>query len=180
MIFSIILLPFSLIHEIGHFISALFIYPSSSIQMKISINNDGLVCSCIEMARFTANWKSIILLLSGSVAVILFVIVSLVILRNSTSRNLKYIKYYLLFGLLSDIPNLFPLFPVEGTVSDGFRTWILLQELIHLPQATIQFSMLLTFFSSITIFFASYCLGSGLLDFILALKNDSRADSSYK
>lgn len=159
-VFNVIFLPFTVIHEFGHYLSCIIFFPDQTVHVPTFLFDDGLVGGCIEIGNLTVNWSSVLFLLSGSFLVIIFIISILFLIRIGMKRNLPGLEKYLLFGLLSDIPNLFPIYPVEGFYSDGFRIWLLLRELIHLPTPTYQFSLIFVGIASILVFFSTYYLGS--------------------
>ena len=159
-VFSIIFLPFTVIHEIGHYLSALIFFPDQNVQISTHLFDGGLVGGCIEIESLTVSWSSILFLFSGSFAVIIFIVFSQLFLKVRMNKNLPGLEKYLLFGLLSDLPNLLPIYPIEGSVSDGFRIWILLRDLIHLPAPTYQFSLIFVGIASFLVFYSSYYLGS--------------------
>jgi len=161
-VFSIIFLPFTVIHEIGHYLSAQIFFPEQNVQISTHLLDGGLVGGCIEIGSLTVSWSSVLFLFSGSFAVIVFVILTQLFIRIRMSKNLPGLEKYLLFGLLSDLPNLLPIFPIEGSTSDGFRIWILLHDLIHLPAPTYQFSLIFVGIASFFVFYSSYYLGSSI------------------
>ena len=160
--FSIIFLPFTVIHEIGHYLSAQIFFPKQNVQISTRLFDGGLVGGCIEIGSLTVSWSSILFLFSGSFAVILFVIFIQLFIKIGMNKNLPGLEKYLLFGLLSDLPNILPIFPIEGSTSDGFRIWIQLHELIHLPAPTYQFSLIFVGIASFLVFYSSYYLGSSI------------------
>ena len=159
-VFSIIFLPFTVIHEIGHYLSAQIFFPEQNVQISTHLFDSGLVGGCIEIGSLTVSWSSVFFLFSGSFTVIIFVIFIHLFIRIGMNKNLPGLEKYLLFGLLSDLPNLLPIYPIEGSVSDGFRIWILLRDLIHLPAPTYQFSLIFVGIASFLVFYSSYYLGS--------------------
>jgi len=165
--FNIIYFPITLIHEFGHFIVAILLFPDQNPQIKILTFNEGLKCGCVTLGGFTICWEAILLLISGSLAVILVTILGIVIIRRKKWGFSSYFQKYALFGLLCDLPNLFPTYPIEGAVTDGFRTWIYLHDLINFPYPTPQFSLLLTAIVSVIIFYSSFYLGSFLYETIV-------------
>jgi len=161
-IFSLIFLPFTLIHEIGHYLSALFLFPDQNVHISTYLFDSGLVCGSVEIESLTVSWSSVLFLFSGSFAVIIFVIFTQLFIKVGMNKSLPGLGKYLLFGLLSDLPNLLPLFPTEGATSDGLRIWLLLHELIRLPAPTYQFSLIFVGIASVLVFYSSYYLGSSI------------------
>jgi hypothetical protein len=97
---------------------------------------------------------------------------------------MNIIRFYLIFGLLSDLPNLFPVLPTSfGAVSDGYNAWIYLYILINLPFPTLAFSVIWTSITSIVIFTSYYYLGCtflhsfAIVNFSLHIKPDEAIDS---
>jgi len=161
-IFSIIFLPFTVIHELGHYLSAQIFFPEQNVQISTHLFDGGLVGGCIEIGSLTVSWSSVLFLFSGSFAVIIFIVFYQLFIKVRMNKNLPGLEKYLLFGLLSDLPNLLPIFPMNGTTSDGFRIWILLHDLIHLPAPTYQFSLIFVGIASFLVFYSSYYLGSSI------------------
>ncbi len=165
--FNIIFFPFTVIHEVGHFIVAILLFPEQNPQLKLLTFKEGLKCGCVTLGGLEISWGTIILLLSGSVLVILTVTMGMCILSRKNNKLNPYIQKYLLFGLLCDLPNLFPTYPSEGVVTDGFRTWLFLHDLINLPYPTPQFSLIFTAIASVIIFYSSFYLGLFLFEILL-------------
>ena len=159
-VFNVIFLPFTLIHELGHYISAQILFPDQNVHVSTFLLDHGLVSGCIEIESLSVSWSSVFFLLSGSFTVTIFITSILLLIKFGMNRNLPGLEKYLLFGLLSDLPNLFPMYPTEGLSSDGFWIWILLHELVHLPAPTYQFSLIFVGVASVLVFFSSYYLGS--------------------
>ena len=163
-VFNIIYFPITLIHELGHFLIAILFFPDQNPQIKILTFKEGLKCGCVTLGGLEICWETILLLLSGSVSVILTVILGSVLIRRKNKKIGSFFTKYALFGLLCDLPNLFPTYPTEGAITDGFRIWVYLHELVNLPYPTPQFSLLLTAITSIIIFYSSFYLGSFLFE----------------
>ena len=73
-IFSLIFLPFTVIHEIGHYLAAQILFPNQNVQTSTNLFDSGLVSGCVEIENLTVSWSSILFLFSGSFAIIIFVI----------------------------------------------------------------------------------------------------------
>ncbi len=148
---------------------AMLFFPDQNPQIKILTFNEGLKCGCVTLGGFEICWEAILLLMSGSLAVILTTIVGIIIMRRKNKEISPYFQKYALFGLLCDLPNMFPTYPSEGAVTDGFRAWIFLHDLINLPYPTPQFSFLFAAIASVIIFYSSFYLGSFLYEIFILL-----------
>ena len=166
-IFNIVYLPITIIHELGHFIVALLFFADHNPQLKILAFEDGLKCGCVTIGSLEICWETIFLLLSGSLLVIIVVISVVAFMQRKNLKRSSCIKKYLIFGLLCDIPNLFPTYPIEGIVTDGFRIWVYLHDLMNLPYPTPQFSLLFTVIASVVVFYSSFYLGSFVYETLL-------------
>ena len=121
-IFNIIYFPFTLIHELGHFIAIALFLPALDPQLKFNFFYGEFCCACEVTNEFPQCWQTIIIMLAGSLSVITAVIVvSIVFFRISSGIFFDIGKYYLTFGLLADLPNLLPILPSSlGSVTDGY------------------------------------------------------------
>ncbi|MHA2156278.1 MAG: hypothetical protein ACXABU_13110 [Candidatus Hodarchaeales archaeon] len=168
--FNIIYFPITLIHELGHFLMAILFVPDQNPQIKILTFEEGLKCGCVTLGGLEICWETVLMMISGSLSVILITILVVLISNRKNRSFATYFQKYVFFGLLCDLPNLFPTYPVEGVVTDGFRTWLFLHDLINLPYPTPQFSLLFTVIASVLIFYSSFYLGSFLYEsFIVPL-----------
>ena len=166
-LFSIIYFPITVIHELGHFIIAIIFFPDHNPQIKLFTLEKGLECGCVTLGGLEISWEAILLFMSGTFLVILTMSLAILILNRKNEKVGSYFQKYALFGLLCDIPNLFPTYPVEGAITDGFRSWLFLHDLMNLPYPTPQFSLLLTAIASVLIFYSSFYLGSFLFQTII-------------
>ena len=157
--FNILFFPFTLIHELGHYIIAVLFFPKQNPQIHFHTFKEGLTCGCVTIGGIENSWGSILLLVSGSLAVILTIILSTLIIRRTSKTTTLYVQKFFLFGLLFDLPNLFPTYPTEGIVTDGFRMWLVLHDIINLPYPTYQFSLLFTAIATVITFYSIFYLG---------------------
>ncbi|MFX1505079.1 MAG: hypothetical protein ACFFDC_03095 [Promethearchaeota archaeon] len=121
-IFNLLYLPFTMVHEFGHLLVISFLLPSLNPQFEFYLFNGYFCCACLTTNEFPYCWQSIIAMLAGSVSVLIFTIFScftLFKMKSRTSYNIG--KYYFIFGLLADLPNLLPILPSSlGFITDGF------------------------------------------------------------
>ena len=168
--FDLIFFPFTLIHELGHYLTAIFFFPGEEPIINIHFTMDGIQCASVILGETSICWKLVIVVTSGSLFIIFSVLSFLYLLRNRNGELLTSLKCYLIFGLLSDIPNLFPIYPQQGMFPDGFRVWLYLHELINLPYPTPQFSMIWQGISSILMIFSFYFLGKSVFHLLSNFK----------
>jgi len=165
-VFNIIFLPFTLIHELGHYFTILLLFPDQNPHLNLFPFEEGLVSGTVSLSEVDISWISTFLFFIGSGTVIIFVLISIFLVRrknnSNNNNNSSLIEKYLIFGLLFDIPNLFPIFPSNGIVTDGFRAWINLHVLANFPFPSIQFSYLFIGIASVVTFFSLFYLGSSI------------------
>ncbi len=170
LILNVLFLPFTLVHELGHYFSALFFLPNSNPQIKINLNEFSLNFAQLTTSGLPICFNSIIVMFSGSLTLLLAVFGFYYFSSNKKSHLFVLIRYYLIFGLLADFPNLFPILPTSlGAFSDGYLIWIYLCVLINLPYPTAVFSIIWSSFASIMIFFAYYFLVSTFFQLITCI-----------
>lgn len=164
--FNVIFLPFTLIHELGHYFAILLLFPDQNPQLNLFTFEGGLVSGTISLSEVDISWISTFLFFIGSGTVIIFVLISIFLVRRKNNNNSSLLEKYLIFGLLCDIPNLFPIFPSNGIITDGFRTWINLHVLANFPFPSIEFSYLFIGIASVVTFFSLFYLGSSIYHII--------------
>ncbi|MHA1969630.1 MAG: hypothetical protein ACW964_17760 [Candidatus Hodarchaeales archaeon] len=181
---SLLLLPITFLHEFGHYISAIVFLPFCNPQIELDLNEFGLSYAQLSTNGLPICFNSVLVMLAGSSTIILCTVIFLILSRNNHSNSITIFRLYLIFGLLSDIPNLFPILPASfGTASDGYSAWIYLYVLINLPFPTLAFSIIWTSIASIVIFTAYYYLGCTfyhsltILNSSLLIKHKEVADS---
>ena len=120
--FNLLFLPFTLIHELGHLYAIVLFLPSLDPQLEFHLLGVEFRCTCVIDKEFPLCWQTIISMFAGSFSVMIFVIMGCITLFRIRSGIMFDIgKHYLIFGLLSDLPNLLPIFPSSlGFVTDGF------------------------------------------------------------
>ncbi|UCG01482.1 MAG: hypothetical protein JSW11_17925 [Candidatus Heimdallarchaeota archaeon] len=120
LIFNILYFPFTLAHEVGHFVVIKLVLPSLDPHLKFYISNGEFCCACLTTNEFPHCWQSIIAMFAGSTSVITLAILGSLFWMKSGSLN-DTGKYYLTFGVLADLPNLLPILPSTlRFVNDGF------------------------------------------------------------
>jgi len=159
-VFNLLFLPFTLIHELGHYFTILLFFPDQNPLLNLFPFEEGLVSGTISLSEVGISWISTFLFFIGSGTVIIFVLASIFLLRRKNNNKSSLLEKYLIFGFLCDIPNLFPIFPSNGVLTDGFSTWINLHVLANFPFPTIQFSYLFIGIASVVTFFSLFYLGS--------------------
>lgn len=160
-IICLLVFPFTLLHELGHYFSALLFLPACNPQIQFNLSEFSLSSAQLTTTGLPICFNSLIVLFSGSLTLLFVIFGFFYFSRKNKSNLLVLIRYYLLFGLLSDLPNLFPILPTSiGALSDGYLIWIYLHVLINLPYPTAVFSIIWTSIASIMIFTAYYYLVS--------------------
>jgi hypothetical protein len=168
---GLILLPFTLLHEFGHYISAILFLPSCDPQIYTYLGDNGVNYAQLTTNGLPIGFKSILVMFAGSFTLLICSLGLIFLFRKGTSHSHTVFRNFLLFGLLSDIPNLFPILPtVLGAPSDGYLTWIYLHVLISLPFPTAEFSIIWSSIASILIIASYYCLGSSIYHLITYLR----------
>lgn len=120
--FNLLFFPFTLIHELGHLCVIALFLPSLDPQLEFHLLGIEFCCACVVDKEFPLCWQTIISMFAGSFSVVIFVILcNFTLFRIRSGIMLDIGKYYLIFGLLSDLPNLLPILPSSlGFVTDGF------------------------------------------------------------
>jgi hypothetical protein len=178
-LFHLIFFPFSLMHEVGHFLLSLWLLPSHEPIFHYQIIEGELNCSCELSHELMCCWTSIIVILGGPCTVILSVLIILFLLTRSNNQNFVNLgKPYLLFGLLSDLPNLFPILPsVINAPTDGFILYSFLSQMAYIPPLSSGVSYFFSLASFIIVLMSFYFLGSFIYQFIILLLK-KRTESS--
>lgn len=176
-LFSLIFFPFSLIHELGHFITSFILLPSHEPMLHFEIVGGELICSCDLSQELICCLDSIIVVIGGVGSVIITTFLLLVLLSRSQNRNIVHlVKLYLLFGLLSDLPNLFPILPSAiRSATDGYIIYSFLSHMEFLPLLSSRVSYFFSLSSFIIVLISFYFLGSFLFQFLIFfLKPESK------
>ncbi len=157
---DLILLPFTLLHEFGHYFSAILLIPSCNPQIYTNFGDNGVSYAQLSTNGLPICLNSVLVMLAGSFILLICILGILFLSRSRKSPPYLILRNFLLFVLLSDLPNLFPILPTYlGALSDGYSAWIYLHVLISLPFPTMEFSVIWSSFASIMIIFSYYCLG---------------------
>ncbi len=172
-LFNLVFFPFSLIHELGHLITSLWLLPSHNPILHFEIINGELVCSCDLSQELMCCLNSIIVVLAGSGSVIFIIILLLFLLAKSKNKNIRNLGVlFLLFGLLSDLPNLFPILPSGiGSPTDGYITYSFLSQMGFFPILSIRISSFFSLFSFFIVLISFYFLGSFIFNLLKFLLN---------
>ena len=97
-------------------------YPLIDMQLEFHLLDGEFCCACIITDEFPLCWQPIVMF-AGTFSMIIFVILCIFTLFRMKSKISIYDtgKYYLIFGLLTDLPNLLPILPISlGFITDGF------------------------------------------------------------
>ena len=180
-LFGLIFFPFSLVHEIGHFITSILLLPSHEPILHFQIIEGELSCSCEMSHQLLCCLNSIIVIFGGTGAVLFLSIFLLILLsksKNQTIRNLGTL--FLLFGLLSDLPNLFPILPSAiRSPTDGYIIYSFLSHMGFLPILSSGVSYFFSLSSFIIVLISFYFLGSFIFQFItLILERISKSKTT--
>ncbi|UCE12161.1 MAG: hypothetical protein JSV04_08120 [Candidatus Heimdallarchaeota archaeon] len=139
--------------------------------MRFELVQGELQCSCVLTTGFPCCWSSVLSMLGGTVSVALFVIFIALILSKLEYNNINSIaRKYLIFGLLADFPNLFPIFPYSlGGTTDGYAIYMYLYQMGYLPLFPGSFSYVLSLISFFLVLGSFYFLGSFFYQFIILI-----------
>lgn len=161
MIFNLLYLPFTIVHEFGHLLVISLLLPSLSPQLEFYLLDGVFCCACLTTNEFPYCWQTIIVMLAGSLSVLLFTIFSCFLLlkmRSGTSYGIG--KYYFIFGLFADLPNLFPILPSSlGFITDGFAITACLYQMGYSPLISDKISSLFSLISIIMVLASFFFLG---------------------
>lgn len=171
-VFNLLYLPFTMVHEFGHLLVVSLLLPSLNPQLEFYLFDGYFCCACLTTNEFPHCWQSIIAMLAGSVSVLIFTIFScftLFKMRSGASYDIG--KYYFIFGLSADLPNLLPILPSSlGFITDGFAIFscfyqmgfpLFISEKISYIFSIISILMILASFFFLGSFL--YCLGEKIL-----------------
>lgn len=170
-LFNIIFFPITLIHELGHYCIIKCLQPSLHPQMEIGLTQGDFQCGCVLTQGFPCCWSSIFSMLGGTVSVAFFVLIIVYTLSKLEYNSIhSIIKKYLIFGLLADIPNLFPIFPSSlGSTTDGYAIYMYLHQMGYVPLFSANFSYLLSWISIFLVCTSFYFLGSFFFQIIFVI-----------
>lgn len=162
--FNILFFPFSLLHELGHFCLTMCFLPSINPQIKFGLIGGELNCTCVVNEDFPCCWSSVISILGGSGSVILIVLVTYFAVSKIKSKTaLDLGRKFIIFGLLADFPNLFPILPFSlGSVTDGYVIYSYIHQMGYIPSFPSNLSYFLSLISMIMVLISFYFLGSFL------------------
>lgn len=164
-IFNFLYFPFTLIHELGHLLVITIFLPSLDPQLEFHLFDGEFCCACIITDEFPLCWQTIIAMLAGTFSVIIFVILCIFTLFRMKSRISIYDtgKYYLIFGLLADLPNLLPILPTtSGFITDGFAISTCLYQMGYSLLLSNMLSSIFSLFSILMVLTSFFFLGSFL------------------
>ncbi|MFX0183810.1 MAG: hypothetical protein ACFE95_12070 [Candidatus Hodarchaeota archaeon] len=138
--------------------------PSINPQIKFGLIGWELNCSCVVNESFPCCWPSVISILGGSGSVVVIVLISYFIVSKIKSKTvLSPWGKFLIFGLLADFPNLFPILPSSlGSVTDGYVIYSYLHKMGYFPSFPSNLSYFLSLISMIMVLISFYLLGSFL------------------
>ncbi|MFX0182492.1 MAG: hypothetical protein ACFE95_05340 [Candidatus Hodarchaeota archaeon] len=162
-LYNIIYLPFNCIHELGHIFASISILPTVDTHFELCQLHEGGCSNTIPIEQLPVCWESIIIKLAGSFMVTVITIVGITLLRNRKNPISVAGEKFLIFGLLNNLINLFPILPVMlGSVNDGYGTCIILLRMGYSTYPTIQVSFLFLYMASLVVLVSFYYLGSCL------------------
>ncbi|MFX0149185.1 MAG: hypothetical protein ACFFAJ_00235 [Candidatus Hodarchaeota archaeon] len=162
-LYNIVYLPFNCLHELGHLLASSIILPTVDSQFKICHLYEGGCSNMITIEELPVCWGSIIMKLAGSLMVFTITIAGIIVLRNKKSPASVAGKKFLIFGLLINLINLFPILPAMlGSVNDGYGICIILIRMGHSTYPSVEFSFLFLYIASLVTLVSFYYLGSCL------------------
>ncbi len=159
--FNFLYFPFTLIHELGHLFTISLFLPSLNPHLEFYLFDGEFCCACLITNEFPYCWQSIIVMLAGSVSVMIFTILcnfSLLRMKSEISYNIG--RYYFIFGLLADLPNLLPIHPSSlGFITDGFAISTCLCQMGYSPFLSNELSYIFSLISILMILASFFFLG---------------------
>ncbi len=158
---NIIYLPFNLIHQIGHFFAVSILLPMIDPAFEINPIKDCICSNTIRIEELPPNWNSVYMLLAGTVVIIFFTTLILFKFRKNTSITWGINQRFLLFGLIYNLTNLFPILPsMLGSTNDGYAVTVILLRMGFSTYPLVYISILFASLAVILILISYYCLGS--------------------
>jgi len=162
-LYNIIFLPFNCIHELGHLFASISILPTVDTHFEICLLHEGGCSNTITIEQLPVCWESIIMKLAGSFMVTVITIVGITVLRTRKNPASVAGEKFLIFGLLNNLINLFPILPVMlGSVNDGYGICIILLRMGYSTYPSAQLSFLSLYMASLVALVSFYYLGSCL------------------
>lgn len=159
-------LPFTLLHELSHFIVILILIPNSKVSISISIEY-----SFVSFSVIGEEWKMVLFYLAGSIIVIFITYLFLIYLKNKNFKLKGALNNYLVYIILRNITNLLPILPKHrGGISDGYGWYFYLSMIFNLPQLTESISLIMFIVIIIIEFIAMQFLFSAILNIYFYLK----------
>ncbi|MHA2224945.1 MAG: hypothetical protein ACXAC8_07060 [Candidatus Hodarchaeales archaeon] len=169
--FNLINIPFNIIHELGHFFFLLLFLPDQSYYLEINPLKEVMFSSQITIEQLPVSIGSIIVKSAGSISIVIFTLIGFVVLRKRTDLSSEIGRKYLFFGLLGDIPNLFPIMPsILGLVNDGYAISIILLRMGYYTYPSTIISIIFSCLTFIFVLFSYYYLGKIIYTIIVSPK----------
>jgi hypothetical protein len=164
---NLLYLPFNILHEFGHFLLANTLLPLTDLKFEIQPINDGICSNTIRIEQLPVNWVSVCVMLAGSLFLSIIIVSILIHYRRKSSPNWKLFKKFLLFGLLYDLTNLFPIIPsILGVTNDGYSISVILLRMGYSTFPSFLISMLFSYCMVFLVLIAYYNLGSCIFHLI--------------
>ena len=172
---NIVVLPFTIIHELFHLSVITLFFPmiESSFDLNLFTSSTTIFAK-ITIEELPVCWESVVTMLFGTLGVICVISGCLSYFKNNnTSRHYLVLRNFLIFGLLNDIPNLFPINPsMINAVSDGYSILIILLRMGFQTYPSPSISVLFYCLTSIIVFTSFFYLGSALYHLGFMLKSN--------
>ena len=169
---NIVVLPFTIIHELFHLSVITLFFPmiESSFDLNLFTSSTTIFAK-ITIEELPVCWESVVTMLFGTLGVICVISGCLSYLKNQTSSHYLALRNFLIFGLLSDIPNLFPIRPsMINAVSDGYSASIMLLRMGFPVYPSLPISALFYGLTAILVFSSFFYLGSAFYHLGFSLK----------
>lgn len=173
--------PFNLVHELGHFIFALILVPEGNPEMSLdffSVNSPH-----VTYYPSSDNWEMALTALSGPSITVLLILLILYSLKGSNYTHVNLIRYYLLFNLLNQFPNLIPILPeqINMNKTDGYGVYSNLSTIFNLPpipeSLSLIFIMILFFCGLLSYYYISVLIYESTIQFKKKTKKIETSDS---
>ena len=169
---NLLVLPFTLVHEIFHFVTFAVFFPTLKFSLHFDLFTDKFpTLGTITLESLPVSWESLVIMLSGTLGVIFVSLGCFRSLKKQASNQCLVIQNFIIFGLLHDIPNLFPITPsLINAITDGYSISILLLRMGVPVYPSLPICTLFCNLTSIFVFASFFYLGSAVYYLGMSIK----------
>ncbi len=158
--FNISKLPFTLVHELGHFTTIVVLLPEITPRLEINLFTQQIFSGRVRTEGIPIGWEAVFLFLAGPLPTILIILSGIHLSKAKESIVLRFIENYLLFILLNELINLLPVLPSQlSTVTDGYGIFLNLQRIYNLPSIPEILSTLFLIVGALLFLFSLFFIG---------------------